>query len=72
MISIEIGVHEDHDLMREFVRIFMVLYLRNYLSQYVKIDTILWLDYMLTTNVKKSQLVQHIFMAVGIYQAIKM
>ena len=48
------GVHEDHGLMRQFFKIFMAFYLRNYLLQQIRIDMILSVDYMITTNVKKS------------------
>ena len=64
MNSMVISVQEGRDLMRQFVIIFIVLYLRNYLSYQVNIDMILFMDYMLTTNVNKCQLVQHIFMVV--------
>ena len=53
--------------MRQFFRIFMELYLINYLSQHPKLDIILCVDYMLNTNVKKKALVQHIFIMVGLY-----
>ena len=50
----ENGEQEVPDLMRQFVRIFMGPSLRNTLSQYVKIDKIVCVYYMLTKNVKQS------------------
>ena len=72
MNSMVIGVQENHGLIRQFVRFFMVLYLRNSLSQQAKIDIILCVDYMLTTNIKRIQLVQYIYVLINIYQAIQM
>ena len=48
----------------------MVLYSSNSLSQHVKMDMVLFVDCVLTTSVKKIQLVQYIFMAVRLYQGI--
>ena len=55
-----------YGFMIQFVIIFMVLYLNNYLSHHVNIYMILCVDYMLTTNVKKCQLMLQIFMLVGL------
>ena len=53
MNSMNNGVQECNILMIQFVRTFMSLYLRNYLSQHVKIHMLLCVDYMLTKNVKR-------------------
>ena len=50
----------------------MALYLSNSLSQYIKIDNILCVDNILTTNLKTSPLAKKLFIVVGLYQKIQM
>ena len=66
------GVQEGRGLMRQFVRIFKALYLRDSLSQHMKIYMIFCMYYMFTKNVKKILMVQQIFMGVGLYHNIQM
>ena len=57
--------------MRRFIIIITFLFLRDNFSPHVNIDMILILDYILMTNIKKRQLVQRIFMVIGLYQVIQ-
>ena len=70
--SMSNGVQEVRGLMRQFFRIFMVLYLRSSLSHHENIYMILFVDYMLTTNVNKIQRVQDICMVFSLYQKFQM
>ena len=60
-------VQEGYGLMRNIFKVFMDLYFSNYLSQHVKIDIILCVNEMTTTNVSTSLMVQQIFIMVGLY-----
>ena len=66
------GLKEGHGLMRQCFRVFMEIYLRNYLSQHVNVDLILCVDCRPTANEITSPLAQHLFMAVGLYQNIQL
>ena len=65
------GVMEGRGLTRQFFIFSVALYLRNCLSQQVKIEMILCVDYMPMTNVLKMILVKNIFMVVSLYQKIQ-
>ena len=67
-----IGLQESNGSKDIFFIIFMVLYLKNALSQHANIDMIFFVDYIITTKVKISQLEQQTFMMVGFYQSIQM
>ena len=65
-------LQEVHGLMRKLSRLYTALYSSNYLSQHVKIDMMLCVDYMLTKNVNTSPLVQQIFVVFGLYHKIQL